>query len=154
MHYFSNLFYKVRYMFRTCPLSIIRSISTLYTQQQVFVMLALASRHQQNQHDKYILRVLSVEIFLMMESGTVRNMQNILSNKFEKQYISLAFIIRIYHDARPSECQILPIIICLSLTFNEEILHVFSMYEMKSNVCVHHHHHHHAPEGLGVFPVP
>jgi hypothetical protein len=31
MHYFSNLFYKVLYMFRKCSLSIIRSISTLYT---------------------------------------------------------------------------------------------------------------------------
>jgi len=31
MQYFLNLFYKVRYMFRTSPLSIIRSISTLYT---------------------------------------------------------------------------------------------------------------------------
>jgi hypothetical protein len=30
MHYFSNLFDKVLYVFRTCPLSIIRSISTLY----------------------------------------------------------------------------------------------------------------------------
>ena len=30
MHYFSNLFDKVLYMFRTSPLSIIRSISTLY----------------------------------------------------------------------------------------------------------------------------
>jgi len=33
MHYFSNLFDKELYMFRTGPLSIIRSISTLYTQQ-------------------------------------------------------------------------------------------------------------------------
>jgi len=33
MHYFSNLFDKVLYMLRTGPLSIIRSISTLYTQQ-------------------------------------------------------------------------------------------------------------------------
>jgi len=33
MHYLSNLFDKVGllYMFRTCPLSIIREISTLYT---------------------------------------------------------------------------------------------------------------------------
>jgi hypothetical protein len=31
MHYFSNLFDKVLYMFRTIPLSIIMSISTLYT---------------------------------------------------------------------------------------------------------------------------
>jgi len=29
MHSFSNLFDKVLYMFRTCPLSIISSISTL-----------------------------------------------------------------------------------------------------------------------------
>jgi len=42
---------KVLYMFWTGPPSIIRSISTLYTQQQVFVklvLLASASRHQQN----------------------------------------------------------------------------------------------------------
>jgi len=31
MHFFSNLFDKLFYMFRTGPLSIIRSISTLYT---------------------------------------------------------------------------------------------------------------------------
>jgi len=31
MHEFSNLFDKVLYMFWKCPLSIIRSISTLYT---------------------------------------------------------------------------------------------------------------------------
>jgi len=30
MHYFSDLFDEVLYMFRTSPLSIIRSISTLY----------------------------------------------------------------------------------------------------------------------------
>jgi hypothetical protein len=30
MHCFSDLFDKVLYMFQTCPLSIIRSISTLY----------------------------------------------------------------------------------------------------------------------------
>jgi hypothetical protein len=43
MHYFSNLFDKVLYMSRTGPLSIIRSVSTLYTQQQVFVMLVLSA---------------------------------------------------------------------------------------------------------------
>jgi len=34
MHNFSNLFDKVFYMFRTGPLSIIRSISTLYTRNK------------------------------------------------------------------------------------------------------------------------
>ena len=41
MHCFSDLVDKVLYMFRAGPLSIIGSISTLYTQQYVFVMLAL-----------------------------------------------------------------------------------------------------------------
>jgi len=48
MHYFSNLFDEVLYMFRTCALSIIDSISTLHTQQYMLVLLAYASRHQQN----------------------------------------------------------------------------------------------------------
>jgi len=34
MHYFSNLFDKVLYMFQTGLLSIIRSISTLYTSKR------------------------------------------------------------------------------------------------------------------------
>jgi len=34
MHYFSYLFDEVLYMFRTSPLSIIRSISTLYTRNK------------------------------------------------------------------------------------------------------------------------
>jgi hypothetical protein len=34
MQYFSNLFDKAVYMFRTCPLSIIRSISTVYTRNR------------------------------------------------------------------------------------------------------------------------
>ena len=109
MHFFSNLFDKVLYTFRTCTLSIIRSISTLDTRNRYlscqFCWLP-ASRRQQNQHDKYLLRVYSVEILLMMDSGHIRNVQSTLSNKFEKQCTSLAFIIRIYYDARSSECQI------------------------------------------------
>jgi hypothetical protein len=41
----------------------------------------------------------------MIDSGPVQNKQSTLSNKFEKLFISLAFIIRIQHDARSSECQ-------------------------------------------------
>ena len=47
----------------------------------------------------------------MSETCRVR----ILSNKFEKQCISLAFIIRIYHNARFSECQI-PFMACTGRT--------------------------------------
>ena len=116
MHYFLNLFDKALYIFRTGPLPIIRSISTLYTCNRYLpsqfcwlsasvVILTAPADSQQNQHDKYLLPAYSVEILLMMDSGPVRNMQNTLSNKFEKQRILLAFIIRIYHDARSSECQ-------------------------------------------------
>ena len=108
MHYFSHLFDKELYMFRTCPLFIIRSISTLYTRSRYlpcqFCWLS-ASRRQQNQHDKYLMRVYSIQTLLILESGVVQNMQSTLLNKFEKQCISLAFIIRIYHDARSYKCQ-------------------------------------------------
>jgi hypothetical protein len=43
-----------------------------------------ASTRQQNQHDIYLLRVYSVEILLMMDSGPVQNMYSTLSNKSEK----------------------------------------------------------------------
>jgi hypothetical protein len=69
MHYFSDLFDKVLYMFRTSLLSIIRSNSTQYTQQQVFVMLVLLASASVVRMDVY-----SVEIILMMDSGLVRNM--------------------------------------------------------------------------------
>jgi hypothetical protein len=47
------------------------------------VILTMLADSQQNQHDKYLLRVYSVEILLMMDSGHVRNMYSTLSNKFE-----------------------------------------------------------------------
>ena len=112
MHYISNLFDKLLYIFRTGALPIIRSISTLYTCNRYLQsgwncssILTTLADSQYNQHDKYILRVYSVEILLLMESRPLRNMQSTLSNKFEIQCIMLAFIIRIYHDARSSECQ-------------------------------------------------
>jgi len=85
MHCFSNLFDKVLYKFRTGLLSIIKSISTLYTRNKDLscklcglsasvVRSDHASRHQQNLHDKSLLCVYNVEILLMMDSGHVRNM--------------------------------------------------------------------------------
>ena len=58
----------------------------------------------------------------MMDSGSVRNMYRTLSNKCEKQCISLAFIIRIHHDARSSECQkseTYPVELCDCSTLSE-----------------------------------
>ena len=68
-------------------------------------VLTTLAESRQNQHDKHLLLVYSVEILLMIDSGHVRNMQSTLSNKYEEQCISLAFITRIYHDVRSSECQ-------------------------------------------------
>jgi hypothetical protein len=48
MHNFSDLLDKILYMLRTGSPSIIRSISTLYTQQYMLVLLAVASDSQQN----------------------------------------------------------------------------------------------------------
>jgi hypothetical protein len=66
MHYFENLFDKVLYMFRKSPLSIIRS-------QEGTILTSLADS-QHNQHDNYLLRVHSVQIFLAVDSGLVRNL--------------------------------------------------------------------------------
>ena len=97
MHSFSDLFDKVLYIFWTGPLSVIRSISTLYTRnkylscQFCWPLLAWSrlrtAHNQQNQYDKYQLRVYSVGILLMINSRSVRNMQSALSNEYEKQYI-------------------------------------------------------------------
>jgi hypothetical protein len=38
------------------------------------VILTTQADSQQNYHDKYLLRVYSVEMLLMMDSGPVRNM--------------------------------------------------------------------------------
>jgi len=42
LHYLSNLFDIVLYVFRTGPLSIIRSISTLYTRSRYVMLVLLA----------------------------------------------------------------------------------------------------------------
>ena len=84
MHYFSNLFDKLLYMFRACPLSIVTSISTLHTRNRYLscqfcwvsasVVRTTLADTQQNWHDKYLLRVCSVEILVTMDSGHARNM--------------------------------------------------------------------------------
>jgi hypothetical protein len=55
---------------------------------------------------------------LMMDRKPVRNMHSTLPNKCEKLCISLAFIRRVYHDVRFSECQIQTYLTTLSITRN------------------------------------
>jgi len=60
----------------------------------------------ENLYDVYHCCVYGEKI-LMMDRGTVRNMQSFIpKNKFEKLVHLIGFIIRIYHDARSAERQI------------------------------------------------
>ena len=70
-----------------CPSS---GVLILYSQQQVFVILVMLTVCQRDRDRTVNL------------SETFRV---IYRNKFEKQCILFAFIIRIYHDVRFSECQ-------------------------------------------------
>jgi len=66
----------------------------------------LLADSQHNQHDRY--QLLCIIQWWDSWWGTVNLSETcrvLYQNKLEKQYISLAFIIRIYHDARSSECQ-------------------------------------------------
>jgi len=96
-------------MFRTVPVSIIRSFS-LYTQHTG--LLAACEQDQDGTlfcpdptRKLYNMLVYHCcvysEKFLMTDRGTVQNMQEFYSkNKFEKLVHSSGFIISIYHDAR------------------------------------------------------
>ena len=129
MHYFSNLFHKcfgqVHYPSTGVSQHCIHAIGICHA-SSVGCLLAQSrlrtADRQQNQNDKYLLRVYSVEILLLMDSEPVRNMQSTLSNKYEKQCISLALIVRIYHVVRSSECQnwfnIFPFKLKLTLNIN------------------------------------
>ena len=59
-----------------------------------FILTTLADANRTSKTNTHCC-VYSVEILLMMNSGPVRNMQSTLSNKFEKQCVLLAFVIRI-----------------------------------------------------------
>ena len=73
MHQFLKFIFGVKlYMFRTVPLSSIRSLA-LYTQKYIKVMLTACERKQSaNLYDIYHCCVYS-EKLLMMDRGTVRN---------------------------------------------------------------------------------
>ena len=113
---FSYLLWMKLYMFRTVPLSIIRSFS-LYTQQW-YMSYSFADSWRAGSgfhldparklYDIYHYCVYS-EKLLMMDRGTVRNMWSFIQNKFENLVHLFRFIIRICHDARSHERKILPV---------------------------------------------
>jgi len=111
-------------MFRTVPLSIIRSFS-LYTQLAVskpvwhIPMLCVYSENP-----------------LMMDRGTVRNMQFYSKNRFEKLVHLVGFIIRIYHDARSPERQNRPTALYSDYHMGyDAVLHVAAVRHFQRNLA-------------------
>ena len=100
-------------MFRTGFLSIIRSL-VLYTQQQVYVIhtgyadCLLAS----SQHNLYLLVCVQCQTPDDGQRNCPKHVEFYSKNKLEKLVHLVGFIIRIYHDARFSECQIRLILSC------------------------------------------
>ena len=104
-------FDKGLYMFQTDLLSIIRSLNTVYTAIGICYAsygdcLLVRSAHYQTvniiQHDKYLLLRIRCWDSWWWTVDLSETCRVLYQNKFE-----LVIIIRIYHDARSSECQIL-----------------------------------------------
>jgi len=93
-------------MFRTVPLSIVRSFS-LYTQQWYmsyrFGDSLLASYHQTCM--TYTIAVCSVKTPDDRQRNCPKHVEFYSNNKFDKFVHLVDFIIRIYHDSRSPERQ-------------------------------------------------
>ena len=102
-------------MFRTVSLSIIRGLA-LYSQQQVYVI-------------QVMMNVLASGIRILHpdpapddgQRNYPKNAEFYSKNKFEKSVHLVGFVIRIYHDARSSECQI---ILRMFMSFSRVSLYV------------------------------
>ena len=117
MHQFLKFIFGIKlYMFRTFPLSFIRSFS-LHTQQYVYVVQVccqLASRIRPdparklsaNLYDTYILLCVQRKTPDEGQSNCQKHVEFYSKNKFEKLVHLVTFIIRIYHDAQSPERQI------------------------------------------------
>ena len=99
------------HMFRTVSLSIVRS-RALNTQQQVYVIhvqVLLTARLASSQHNLYDIYLLLCVQCRTADDGqrdSPKHVEIHSKNKFEKLVHLVGFVIRIYHDARSSECQI------------------------------------------------
>jgi hypothetical protein len=115
MHKFLKFIFGIKlYMFRTVPLSIIRSFS-LYTQQwYISYRFADSLRAGSGRSSQAVRKTLWHTPLLCVQWKTPddgqRNCEKHVDfyskNKLEKLVHLVGFIIRIYHDARPPESQI------------------------------------------------
>ena len=140
-------------MFRTVPLSIIRSFS-LYTQQWYMScslragsglsVLILLAGCEQTYNDIYHCCVYSEKTPDDGQRNCPKRVELYSKNKLEKLVHLVGFIIRIYHNARSPERQINKILLCLKanvyvlLSFSYVIwLHaIFTTLNLISSLCL------------------
>ena len=93
-------------MFRTIPLSIIRSFS-LYTQQRYVMQVPSWSCSQAVSKPVWHIQLLCVQLKTPDDGqrSCLKHVEFYSKNKFEKLEGLVVFIIRIYHDARSPERQ-------------------------------------------------
>jgi len=92
-------------MFQTVSVSIIRSLA-LYTCNRYRSSLLASSQH--NLCDIYLLLCVQCETPDDGQRNCPKHVEFYSKNKFDKLVQCVGFIIRIYHDAQSSECQIQP----------------------------------------------
>ena len=104
MHQFLKCIFGIKlHMFRTGFLSIIGSL-VLYTEQQVYVIQVMLTACY-NLYDIHQLLCIQYQTPDDGQKTCPKHVQFYSKNKFEKLVHLFGFIIRIYHDARSSECQ-------------------------------------------------
>jgi hypothetical protein len=108
-------FDKELYTFRTDLLSIVRSLNTVYTAIGIYhtsyvdwllvssILTSLADS-QHNEYDKYLLLYIQCWGSWWWTVDLSETCRVLYQNKYKLQCISSAFTIRIYHDAKSSEC--------------------------------------------------
>jgi len=106
MHYFLKFIFGIKLcMFWTVSLSIIRCLAP-YTQQQVYVICYADTLLASCQRNVYVLLFVQCYTSDDGQRNCLKHVEFYTKNKFEKLVHLAGFIIKIYHDARSSECQI------------------------------------------------
>jgi hypothetical protein len=91
-------------MFRTVSLSIISSLA-LYTAIHICHTGYADWLPAMSQHNPYVLLCVQCQIPDDGQRNYLKHVEFYTKNKFEKLVHLVGFIIRIYHNARSSECQ-------------------------------------------------
>ena len=113
MHQFHKFIFRIKlYMFRTVPLSIVRSFSLHTHQWYVSYSLGAGSGWNWSCSQAVSKPVWHTPLLCVQwktpddgQRNCPKHVQSYSKNKFEKLVYLVGFIIRIYHDAWSPECQ-------------------------------------------------